>query len=367
MRLLLLTLDPPTGAGGIEGRTVAYTSELLRREVHVEVAALASGQRRSEERYYGTRLVRLSSSLVQLPRTMASLVRMMSGSSLDSVFMISGGSTTIGMLVLFFTRLTGRRSGVFFYGRDVLQSRKHPLGRLLLVASIKLANGVGANSSHTARLLPTDPTAVTIVYPGVDSGIAMGFSGADRDPSSPTLLFVGRLVERKGADLLLHAFRDIGAGFPRLRLDIVGDGPEMRSLVAQATSLGLGDRVTFHGAKYGRDLWELYARSSVLVLPARESPDDVEGFGTVFLEAGAFGVPSVGTRTGGIPEAIVDGVTGKLVNDGDLEGLGREIEGLLKDSAVLNRLGENARGRAREFSWSRSTDQVLRLLGEGLA
>jgi len=78
-----------------------------------------------------------------------------------------------------------------------------------------------------------------------------------------------------------------------------------------------------------------------------------------------FGIPSIGTRTGGIPEAVVDGVTGKLVRDGDVDELGDAIKSLLDDPEEAERLGTNARAEALRFSWDRSTDQVLRLLGCG--
>jgi phosphatidyl-myo-inositol dimannoside synthase len=119
----------------------------------------------------------------------------------------------------------------------------------------------------------------------------------------------------------------------------------------------------FHGALYGPELWEMYAQSSLLVLPSRESADDVEGFGTVFIEAGSFGVPSVGTRTGGIPEAIVDRMTGLLVESENVGQLKDAIKRLLSDPDYLARLGRAAKARASEFTWDSSLNQVLQVFG----
>jgi phosphatidylinositol alpha-1,6-mannosyltransferase len=366
MRLLTVTFDPPEGQGGIEGRAMAYTARLLGRGIHVEVAALSPHLGKSEEKYQGTVLLRLPSSLIRLPSTLRSLIRLMSRSSLDSVFMLSGGSTGAGILVLCYSRLTGRRSAVLFYGRDILQSRRRPAGRISLLLAVLLANGVGANSRYTSSLLPfRRRTPPVIVYPGVDTSLASEYSERGRDRNEPRLLFVGRLVRRKGADLLIEAFGRLRADMPSVRLDIVGDGPELPNLIALARKLDLGDAVTFHGALFGRRLWEVYAKAALLVLPSRQSAYDVEGFGTVFLEAGMFGIPSIGTRTGGIPEAVVDGVTGKLVRDGNVGELGDAIKSLLDDPEEAERLGTNARAEALRFSWDRSTDQVLRLLGYG--
>lgn len=364
MRLLTVTFDPSEGQGGIEGRAMAYTAGMLRRGIHVEVAALSPGQKTAAERYQGTRLVRLSSSLLRLPWTLRSLVRLMIQSSLDSVFMLSGGATGAGVIVLCFTRLTGRRSGVLFYGRDILQSRRRPTGRILLVLSVLLAGRVGTNSRYTMGLLPFTPRVpAVVVYPGVDVGSPSQSTKSWVGRGEPHILFVGRLVRRKGADLLLAAFGQLRAELPSARLDVVGDGPEMPNLLALAKRLDLGDSVTFHGALFGQGLWDIYARASLLVLPSRQSAHDVEGFGTVFLEAGLLGVPSVGTRTGGIPEAVVDGVTGKLVRADSPDELRRAIKSLLDDPREMERLGTNARERALRFSWDRSTDQVLRLFG----
>ncbi|MDA4123964.1 MAG: glycosyltransferase family 4 protein [Thaumarchaeota archaeon] len=363
-----MTCDPPVGSGGMEGRALAYTRALVRSGVHVEVAALAPHQEMSVEPYQGTTLTRLSSSILQLPRTFGALVRMISRSSLDSIFILSGGSTAAGLLVLGFSRLTGRKSGIFFYGRDILQARQQTSGRISLMLSILLAGRVATNSRYTAGLLPLGPRSpLAIIYPGVDARIAEGPSFDQSHQQSRRILFVGRLVRRKGGDLLLTAFSLLRPTFADLRLDIVGDGPEMGNLRTQADELGLGDAVTFHGALYGRSLWARYAEASIFVMPSRQSKVDAEGFGTVFLEAGAFGVPSVGTRTGGIPEAVIDGVTGTLVRSEDVEGLRAAIQGLLADPSEMGRMGKNARQRASGLSWEASTTEVLCLFESDVA
>jgi glycosyltransferase involved in cell wall biosynthesis len=364
LRMLMLTFDPPGGSGGIEGRTRAYTMNLLKRGIHVEVAALAPGGGGAPESFSGTRLTRHSSSLSRLPWTLSSLVRESSSSHLDSIFFLSGGSTPLGILLLCFARLTNKRSGAFFYGKDVLQYRRHSWGRLLLVFSIILARRVATNSHYTASLLPIRPRrGVIVIYPGVDSEPVERATYSRGDNGPVRILFVGRLVRRKGADLLLRSFGRLRPEIPGARLDIVGDGPEMKNLTALSDVLHLGEAVSFHGALYGKDLWSMYAGASLLAMPARASADDAEGFGTVFLEAGAFGVPSVATWTGGIPEAVINGVTGRLVRSEDVEGLTKAMRDLVADPVERERLGANARARAADFSWASSTDQMLRLMG----
>jgi glycosyltransferase involved in cell wall biosynthesis len=359
----MVTYDPPTGSGGIEGRTMVYTAGLVRRSVPVEVAAIGLGERQSEEPYQGTRLIRLSSSVARIPRTFFALMRIINSSAIDTVFFLSGSTTPVGLLTLCFCRLTGRRSGAFFYGRDVLQIRRRAAGGTVLALSILLAGRVATNSRYTASLLPVRlHDRIAIIYPGVDASISKGDPDFSRDEAHPRILFVGRLVRRKGADLLVSAFARLISELPAARLDIVGDGPEMKGLQRLVEELHLGDSVIFFGTLIGPELWKRYAEASVLVLPSRESNDDAEGFGTVFLEAGAFGVPSIGTRTGGIPEAVVNGSTGRLVADDDVEGLKAAIKDLLENPSERLRLGKNARTRVSGFSWEASTNQVLQFL-----
>ena len=359
--MMILTFDPPYGSGGIEGRTMAYTSKLLERSMNVEVVALSPRRDESEEPYMGTTLVRLSSALPDLPRTLASLVRIMTRSSIESTFMISGGSTPIGILAICFSRITGRRTTVFFYGRDILQTLGGRAGRVSLLPALALADGIATNSKFTASLLPFRPRGrLTVIYPGVDSGNPQRIPRLAPDPRSPKVLFVGRLVRRKGADLLITALQAVRHSLPGIRLEIVGDGPESGSLHLLSEKLGVSDAVQFHGALYGPELWKRYAEASLFVMPSRESPLDTEGFGTVFLEAGIFGVPSIGTRVGGIPEAIIDGTTGKLVDSENVDQLGRAIQDLLENPLELHRMGENAQKWASELSWDSSTDRLLR-------
>jgi phosphatidylinositol alpha-1,6-mannosyltransferase len=361
-RLLIVTFDPPSGSGGVEGRSMAYTGRLLTRGFHVEVAAISPKGARSREPYIGTRLSRFPSSPIQGPRTLGGIVKMLNDSHLDSVFVLTGGATIIGLFLLAYAKVSRRRSVVFFYGRDLLQAKQRLATRFSVILSLMLAHRVATNSRFTAGLLPLVPRRpIAIVYPGVDPDVRKGLGTRSEVNDSPRVLFVGRLVRRKGADLLLEAFAPLLSSFPSLKLDIVGDGPEMSALRNQASKLGIDKAVDFHGALYGQNLWRQYARASFLVMPSRSSRDDIEGFGTVFLEAGVFGVPSVGTRTGGIPEAVIDGVTGRLVNADDVEGLTKVLFELLSNPVERQRLGEGAKERAQAFNWDASCQNVIRL------
>lgn len=141
----------------------------------------------------------------------------------------------------------------------------------------------------------------------------------------PVVLFVGRLAEKKGVTYLIEAMKRVDA-----QLVIVGDGPLRAQLEEQAKPLG--DKVQFLGAKTHDQLAEIYASADVFAAPSVQAKDgDVEGFGLVFLEAMASGLPVVASRSGGIPYLVHDGENGLLVEPGNAEELAGAIERVLKN------------------------------------
>lgn len=155
------------------------------------------------------------------------------------------------------------------------------------------------------------------------------------------VLFVGRLVDKKGAADLLEAAAGLADPPP---IELIGDGPLRGALQRRAAELRLD--VTFLGARPPAAVAEAMARSAVLCVPSRAAANgDREGFGMVFLEAAARGLPAVSYASGGVPEAVLDGETGLLAPEGDTAGLARQLAAVLDDPGLGARLG--AAGRAR--------------------
>jgi glycosyltransferase involved in cell wall biosynthesis len=172
-----------------------------------------------------------------------------------------------------------------------------------------------------------------------------------RLPGAGPILFVGRLVARKGVDRLIGAVTRLGADSPVL--EIVGDGPERGPLEDLARRLGVTGRVRFRGKISTAALEESYARASVTVLPAvLDGRGDTEGLGVVLLEAMTYGTPVVASRIGGIPDIVEDGVSGLLVPPGDEVALAEALRRVVTDPHLAARLGAAGRDRVRtEFSW----------------
>jgi len=172
-----------------------------------------------------------------------------------------------------------------------------------------------------------------------------------------TVLFVGRLVERKGVPYLIEALALVGDA--SIRLVIVGEGPERPKLeeVARRLGGGVADRVAFRGKISATELQAAYAGASAFVLPSVfDARGDTEGLGVVALEAMNYGTPVVASRIGGIPDVVEDGVTGLLVPPGDAAALAAALRRVLGEPGLGRRLGEAGRRRLHEqFSWEAIT------------
>ena len=173
--------------------------------------------------------------------------------------------------------------------------------------------------------------------------------------TSPVILYAGRLAVNKGLDTLLTSFQDVLEELPECYLCLVGDDQGMgEKLREQAAQLGIQRQVIFTGHIEETLFRDAYGAADVFVLPS-----EYEAFGIVLLEAMACKVPCIGTRVGGVPEVIRDGVDGLLVEYKDYRGLARAMIRLLSDIDERQRMGEAGRERVqREFTWKSVVDRI---------
>lgn len=194
------------------------------------------------------------------------------------------------------------------------------------------------------RVIPSGVRPELFAAPGVPDPLA--------GLPAPRVVFLGRLHRQKNVDVLLRAAARLR--FPGAHLVLAGDGPQRSRLADLCERLGLRGRVTFLGFIAHDRVPALLRGADVLVVPSR-----YEELGTALVEAMYCGVPVVATRTGGIPQVVVDGVTGLLVAPGDAAGLAEAIDRLLGDPWLRRRMGEHGRQRARDYRWDRLARQVL--------
>ncbi|MBI2552636.1 glycosyltransferase family 4 protein [Candidatus Uhrbacteria bacterium] len=324
---------------------------------------------------------------------------------------------------------------VFTHGMDVLMAQKSWRKRWLTKKILSHAKLIVANSEFTKRCIEnarlqkftivSNRNRMIVVYPCPE--ISTDVKTEDVEllrrklglVGKRVILTLGRVVERKGHDLVIKALPEILQHVPEVVYVVAGDGPDLgrlQRMVAESAlqtpsnspsergrndsisspargisppvpilenrgssaaagtrggdqegvggrggSGGLQPYVRFVGVVSDEERAAYFALCDLFVMPSRQIGADVEGFGIVFLEAAMFGKPSIGGRSGGIPEAILDGKTGALVDPNDPAAFARVAVQLLRDDALRYELGQNAKARVvHEFRWERQIEKLIR-------
>ncbi|MEK6227889.1 MAG: glycosyltransferase family 4 protein, partial [Actinomycetota bacterium] len=233
--------------------------------------------------------------------------------------------------------------------------------------AVSRADRIIAVSEYTRGLAlraGADRERVRRIVNGVDP--VEGVPGAEPS-SAPTVITVARLNDPyKGHNVVMRAMPLICARVPGAQWVVVGEGRLRPDLEAQARALGVEDAVRFAGGVSDEERDRLLCAAHVFVMPSRIPPGGVggEGFGIVYLEAGARGLPVVAGNVGGAVDAVIDGQTGVLVDPEDHLAVADAVADLLLDPDEAGRLGEGGRRRAGELSWPNVTRQVEDVLLE---
>lgn len=242
---------------------------------------------------------------------------------------------------------------ISFHGAELMAVRRgFRTLRPFLRAAIRDAAAITANSSHTVNAIrEIHDRPVSIVPYGTTAGES---SGAYRPTGNPVpqLLFVGRLVERKGVPFLVRAVADLVRDLP-VHLNIVGTGPDEPALRELAAELGISARVGFLGFVSSERLEELYQNCDVFVLPAIvDSKGDTEGLGVVLIDAMSHRKPVVASGIGGIVDIVINEQSGLSVPPADVAALVTAIRRVLTDPDLARRLGDGGYAHIRRnYSW----------------
>ena len=171
------------------------------------------------------------------------------------------------------------------------------------------------------------------------------------------ILSVGRLAWRKGFKYLLDAMPDVLTTYSDAKLFLVGEGKDKVFLEGYARKLGIERSVCFTGKVSNRMLYSLYARAGVYVQPSLYEP-----FGITILEAMAMGKPVVATRVGGIPEFVINGVNGLIVDSGNSLALADAIMNVFSDATYAQKLAAEGKEKVqKEFTWEKTAQKTFRL------
>ncbi len=183
-------------------------------------------------------------------------------------------------------------------------------------------------------------------------------------PEEPVkLLTVGRLVEKKGHEYLIKAVAKTLEKGKNILCMIAGDGPLREKLESIVSELGIGDNVQFLGAVKHEEVLELFQQAHIFVLPSVTASDgDQEGIPVVLMEAQAVGLPVISTYHSGIPELVMDGKSGFLVPERDVDSLAEKLDYLLEHPGIWPKMGTCGRKRVEEeFNVKKLNNQLLKI------
>ena len=259
---------------------------------------------------------------------------------------------------------------VHFRGADAFADRRvRPLAERYR-RLMRLASGFIVKSQAMQRVLEgfgAPPERITISPSGADARL---FTGAAPAEAPPTVLFVGRFVEKKAPLDALEAFALAQRRLPfAVQLELIGDGALRVAVEDRIRALGLEGQVTLLGLQAPAQVAERMRHVRCLLLPSRVAADgDSEGCPVALLEAQVAGLPVVSTRHAGIPEVVLEDRTAFLVDEGDIEALALGLERLLKDPKLAGQMGLAAANYARErFTVSEHISTVAEVLRRAAA
>ena len=253
------------------------------------------------------------------------------------------------------------------------RARGSALARVLRGSRLVVSAGCYP-AAEAKRAAPGLSVPVVEIPPGVDTASIVPLAAAGRraararlglPASGPLVVSVSRLVPRKGMDVLIEAAGRLAPSYPDLVVAIAGDGREMGRLSRAAAGSPVDIRIL--GRVSTAERTDLLGGADVFVMACRTrwAGLEQEGFGIVFVEAAAAGVPQIAGNSGGASEAVVDGVTGLVVgNPSDPGAVAQALRTLLADPALRRRMGRAARSRVQE---SFDNDVLASRLADALA
>jgi len=247
------------------------------------------------------------------------------------------------------------------HGMDILTAAENPRKKNLMNKILEQAAGVVANSEFTKNeliKLGVAENKIAIIYPcpvdgsRIEPGKVNEIKNRLGLADKKIILTAGRLVARKSYDKVIEAMPKILEKVQQAIYVIAGDGPEKESLKFKIENLKLENEVLLLGEVSEEKKNAFYQLCDLFIMTPRQIGADVEGFGTVYLEANKFGKPVIAGRSGGVTEAVVDGVTGLIVDPENINQIAEAVIKILTDETLTKKLGEQGRERVeKEFIW----------------
>ena len=371
-KILLITRNFPPVWGGMERLNWHIADELAR---HGAVQVIAPAGAASTALPATVTVTEIP--LNPVPRCLAAALR--HGVSIARAWRpdwVLAGSGLTAPVAWMAARSCGARAAAYVHGLDL--AVPHPLYRALWLPALRRMDRVIANSAATARLghiAGIAPERTGIVHPGVrlpapDPQARARFRAAHGLGDGPVLLSVGRLTARKGLrEFVSDVLPLIAAECPAARLVVVGDAPTNAlysesqtkfDILAAADKVDVGNHLIFLGTIDDANLAAAYLAADVYIFPVRYLPNNPEGFGMVAIEAAAHGLATVAYGTGGVVDAVSEGVSGRLIEPHDGAAFAEAVLRLLAEPLPRAQIQDFAAA----FAWERFGERLFAMLSD---
>ena len=285
--------------------------------------------------------------------------------------LIVGNILPLGLVTYVVSRIHKIDYYVSLHGLDILAAQTKPRKRMVARFVLKHAKAIVVNSEYTKTVVETflgkggKPIIVVnpcplyeVPAPGKSKEAYKEAAGYNADQL--ILLSVGRLVKRKGFHNVIAALPGLIKKVPDIKYIIVGSGPEERRLAELVARNGLENIVEIHTDVSDEKLARYYRLADIFVMPNYQIGPDVEGFGLVFIEANQYSLPTIGGRSGGVPEAIKDGKSGMLIEPNSVDAIYEAILKLANDKVLRQDMGIFAQDWVAEhFIWRHEVNKIV--------
>jgi len=356
-RLLLLTPDFPPARGGIQLLTHRLASGFTAFETRIVTLDSPEAERFDATSGLRTRRARTGGRLGRGRVASLNAFAVAEALSFRPDVTLSAHIVTSPAAAVI-RRVLGARTVQYFYAKEIGGKPR------LSAFAARQADASISISSYTTGLLAArgvGAAQVSLIPPGVDLPADPHPEPADH----PTFVTISRLADRyKGHDMLVRSLELVRERVPDVEWVVIGDGPLRPELEALAREHGVAGSARFLGAVDDDERNSWLRRADLLAMPSRLPGDGKagEGFGIVYLEAGAHGKPVVAGNVGGPLDAVLDGESGLLVDPTDPAAVAGAISTLLLDRELARRLGDGGAARARSLAWPAIVERVQTLL-----
>lgn len=375
-RILCITNDFGPRAGGIE----TFVHGLLERMPHGSVTVYTSSQSGSEDfdrvwlERFGVSVIRDKSKiLLPSPRVLRNTQKLVRDEGIERIFF--GAAAPLGLLSHGLRRAGAIRLVALTHGHEVWWAKLWPFKSLLrrIGSGLDVMTYLGEYTRKVigGALKQENQRAMVHLAPGIDTehfsprtDIAALRKKLDLE-GKRVIVSVGRLVHRKGQDTLVEAMPKIVSEFPDVHLLFVGVGPHLEYIHKRAVQLGVLSNISFVGRVPYDEIPQFISLGEVFAMPSRSrlAGLEVEGLGIVYLEASACGLPVVGGKSGGAPDALLEGETGFAVDGRNPSDVADAILHLLRDPTLGVAMGKRGREWIIEnWEWKRWSQEFNNLL-----